>query len=503
MYRAVQSHDPRFDGWFFTAVRSTRIYCRPSCPARTPMARNVRFYATAAAAQHAGYRACLRCRPDAAPGSPEWLGRADVAARAVKLVFDGVVDRDGVAGLARRLGYGERQLHRVLIAELGTGALALARAQRAQTARILLETTDLPITQVAFGAGFASVRQFNDTVHSVFARTPTQLRGASRHHDRHRPSSNAPGPAHRSDLLQSVTVRLAYRRPFAAEALFSFLGQRAVAGVEHHDGTTYRRTLGLTHGIGTVALSPEDGHVRAEFSLSDLRDLTAAIARCRHLCNLDADPVAVDEVLGSDPVLAPLIAHQAGLRVPGSVDGFEIAVRAIVGQQVSLRGARTVLAVLVEAAGSLVPDHHDALTRSFPTPQALVELAERRPEVFAMPAGRRGALLELAKAVADGRLSIDPGADPVDLSAQLHGLPGVGPWTTQYVMMRALGDPDAFLATDLGARRAAVALGIPEQPAALMAVAENWRPWRAYAQMHLWSRAQPPHSSTNRGKDAA
>ncbi len=502
-YRAVQSRDPRFDGWFFTAVTSTGIYCRPSCPARTPMARHVRFYATAAAAQHAGYRACLRCRPDAAPGSPEWLGRADVAARALKLIADGVVDRDGVAGLARRLGYGERQLHRVLLAELGTGALALARAQRAQTARILLETTDLPITQVAFGAGFASVRQFNDTVHAVFARTPTQLRATSRHGQRDRPMQHAAGPPGGSDALQSVTVRLAYRRPFATEALFTFLGHRAVAGIEHYDGTTYRRTLRLTHGMGAVALSPQDGHVRAEFSLSDLRDLTAAIARCRHLCNLDADPVAVDEALASDPVLAPLIADRAGLRVPGSVDGFEIAVRAIVGQQVSLPGARTVLGVLVDAAGARFANHHDALTHVFPSPEALAHLAEGHPEVFPMPARRQRALLELAKAMAPGRLAIDPGADPVELSAQLHALPGIGLWTTQYVMMRALGDPDAFLATDLGVRRAAVALGIPEQPAALSAVAENWRPWRAYAQMHLWSMAQPLHTSTNRGKDAA
>jgi len=487
-YRAVQSRDARFDGWFFTAVTSTHIYCRPSCPARTPKPANVRFYATAAAAQQAGFRACLRCRPDAAPGSPEWLGRADVAARAVRLILDGAVDRDGVAGLAGRLGYSERQLHRVLMAEVGTGALSLARAQRAQTARLLLQTTDLPITQVALSAGFASVRQFNETIRAIFARTPTQLRRQASA-GRAVPAGTATTPA--------IALRLAHRRPFAASRLFDFLGQRAVAGVESYDGLTYRRSLRLPHGHGTVTLSPgHDGDaVDAVFVLEDLRDLTAAIARCRHLLNLDADPVAVDHALGSDPLLAPLVARTPGLRVPGAADGFELAVRAVVGQQVSVAGARTVLGALVRSAGARLENPVLPITHSFPTPEALARLAVDEPAAFPMPSSRRRALAGLAEAVAAGDLALDPGADPDALRTGLLGLHGVGPWTAAYVGMRALGDPDAFLPTDLGVRRALAQLGQASDPASVGRLAERWRPWRAYAVAHLWDSSPPPERS--------
>lgn len=488
-YRAVQSRDARFDGWFFTAVTSTHIYCRPSCPARTPKPQNVRFYATAAAAQHAGFRACLRCRPDAAPGSPEWSGRADVAARAVKLVLNGVVDTEGVAGLAQRLGYSPRQLHRVLLSEVGTGAVALARAQRAQTARLLLETTDLPVAQVAFAAGFASVRQFNDTVRQIFARTPSELRRAARARrgeDRGTNRGATVGAA-----VPTVSLRLAYRQPMAAQPLFEFLGARAIAGVEAFDGTTYSRSLRLEHGAGTVALTPAEGFVRAEFALDDLRDLTAAVARCRHLLDLDADPVAVDGALGADRVLRPLVRRTPGLRVAGSADGFETAVRAVVGQQVSVQGARTVAGRLVAAVDDPLATARHGVTHTFPSPAALARLVHDRPESFPMPAGRRRALGALAGAVADGRLSIDPGADPMELDAGLRALDGVGPWTSSYVTMRAVGDPDAFLPTDLGLRRALAQLGLADDPASALARAASWRPWRAYALCHLWSVPAP------------
>ncbi|HWH11836.1 MAG TPA: AlkA N-terminal domain-containing protein [Solirubrobacteraceae bacterium] len=487
-YRAVQSRDARFDGWFFTAVTSTRIYCRPSCPARTPKPANVRFYATAAAAQQAGFRACLRCRPDAAPGSPEWLGRADVAARAVRLILDGAVDRDGVAGLAGRLGYSERQLHRVLMAEVGTGALSLARAQRAQTARLLLQTTDLPVTQVALSAGFASVRQFNETIRAVFARTPTELRRQATA-GRAAPGGSATSPV--------IALRLAHRRPFAGRHLFEFLGRRAVAGIESYDGVTYRRSLRLPHGHGTVALSPgrDGGSVDAVFVLGDLRDLTAAIARCRHLLNLDADPVAVDQALGADPLLGPLVARTPGLRVPGAADGFELAVRAVVGQQVSVAGARTVLGALVRAAGQRLDDPVLPITHAFPTPEALARLAADVPAAFPMPGSRRRALAALAEAVAAGDLALDPGADPDALQSGLLDLPGIGPWTAAYVGMRALGDPDAFLATDLGVRRALDQLGHASDPGSVSRLAEHWRPWRAYAVAHLWAAEPQPHRS--------
>jgi AraC family transcriptional regulator of adaptative response / DNA-3-methyladenine glycosylase II len=479
-YRAVQSRDSRFDGWFFTGVTSTGIYCRPSCPAITPKSENVRFYPTAAAAQQAGFRACLRCRPDASPGSPEWLGRADVAARALRLILDGTVDREGVSGLARRLGYSERQLHRVLLAEVGTGALSLARAQRAQTARLLLQTTDLPVTQVAFGAGFASIRQFNETVRAIFARTPSELR---RKAQRSQPPLAGEGP------LQAIPLRLAHRRPLAAGALLEFLGLRAIPGLESYDGSSYQRSLRLPNGDGSVTLSAEelgDG-IHAVFMLEDLRDLTAAISRCRHLLNLDADPVAVDCVLGEDPLLGPLVKRTPGIRMPGSVDGFELAVRAVVGQQVSVAAARTVAGRLVAAAGRPLRNPLGPVTHTFPSPEALTTLARRRPALFSMPASRRRTIAALAGAIAGGELSIDPGANPVEVRDGLLALPGIGPWTAGYVAMRGLGDPDAFLPSDLGVRHALAALGDPVDGAGAERIAERWRPWRAYGVAHLWA----------------
>ncbi len=483
-YRAVQSRDARFDGWFFTAVTSTGIYCRPSCPAITPKAGNVRFYATAAAAQQAGFRACMRCRPDASPGSPEWLGRADVAARAVRLILDGTVDREGVSGLSRRLGYSERQLHRVLLAEVGTGALSLARAQRAQTARLLLQTTDVPITQVAFGAGFQSVRQFNDTVRAVFARTPTELR---RQAQRRVPVAESCGP------LQAIPIRLAHRRPLAGEHLLEFLGMRAIGGIESYDGTTYRRSLRLPGGDGSVTLSaePDADGFRAVFELEDLRDLTAAISRCRHLLNLDADPVAVDSGLGEDEMLAPLVAVLPGIRMPGSADPFELAIRAVVGQQISVAGARTVAGRLVAAAGRPLQNPASPVTHTFPSPDAVASLARDRPEAFSMPASRRRTIVALAEALADGALRIDPGSDPEEVRAGLLSLPGIGPWTADYIVMRALGDPDGFLPSDLGVRHALEHLGAAADPRSAAALSERWRPWRSYAVAHLWASLAP------------
>jgi AraC family transcriptional regulator, regulatory protein of adaptative response / DNA-3-methyladenine glycosylase II len=486
-YRAVQSRDPRFDGWFFTAVTTTRIYCRPSCPAHTPMPQNVRFYPTSAAAQQDGFRACLRCRPDAAPGSPEWLGRADVAARAVKLVLNGIIDTDGVPGLAKRLGYSERQLHRVLVGEVGTGALALARAQRAQTARTLIETTDLPVADVAFAAGFKSIRQFNDTVKQIFGRAPTELRRAA-----NRRSSAPAGHHHASTPDPGVPLRLAHRRPFAAGPLWEFLAARAVPGVESFEDGVYRRSLRLPYGQGTVELSPAEGqgYVNALFFLSDLRDLTVAVVRCRHLLNLDSDPEAVDQALGKDPLLSPLVKAVPGRRVAGAADGFEIAVRALIGQQVSLKAARALAGGLVAAAGQPLERAHGPVTHTFPTPAALADLAARQPGAFTMPAARRLALGAIAGAVADGSLVIDPGVAPSELERQLLAIRGIGPWTSSYIALRALSDPDAFLPGDLGLRRAAAHLGQPNDPAALTALAESWRPWRAYALAHLWA-AEP------------
>lgn len=473
-YRAVQSRDARFDGWFFTAVRTTGIYCRPSCPALTPKPGNVTFHPTAAAAQAAGYRACLRCRPDASPGSPEWNLRADLVGRAMRLIADGVVDREGVQGLARRLHYSERHLHRQLVAEVGAGPLALARAQRANAARLLVETSDLPLSQVAFAAGFASIRQFNDTIREVFAKTPSELRARRRGRD-----EVAPG---------SLTVRLPFRAPLDGGGLLAFLAVRTVPGVEEvtADGT-YHRTLRLPRGAGVVSVrlpvGPDDRHVVATLRLDDLRDLSAAVERTRRLLDLDADPVAVDGHLGADPLLAPLVAATPGRRVPGTVDGAELAVRAVLGQQVSVAGARTMAGRLVAAAGTPLGEPVGGLTHLFPAPGQIVDGLD----ALGMPAARKRALAGLAEALTGDDLVLDPGADRPTTEAHLLALPGIGPWTASYIAMRALADPDAFLPADLGVRHALTALGQAADPAAATALAERWRPWRAYALQHLWA----------------
>ncbi|WP_368071104.1 AlkA N-terminal domain-containing protein [Nitriliruptor sp.] len=470
-YRAVQAKDPRFDGWFVTAVRTTGIYCRPSCPAVTPRSGNVSFHPTAAAAQRAGYRACKRCRPDASPGSPEWDLRADVTARAVRLIADGVVDRQGVRGLASALGYSTRQVERHLRAELGAGPLALARAHRAQTARTLIETSNLPFGDVAFAAGFGSIRSFNDTVRSIFDLPPSELRRrAARSH----PTEAAPGV---------ISLRLPFRRPFAPEGVIGHLVATAVPGVEEWRDGSYRRTLGLPHGHGTVRLTPRTDHVACQLRLTDLRDLTAAVGRCRRLLDLDADPEAVDAALSADPHIGHLVRATPGRRVPRAVDAEELAIRAVLGQQVSTAAARTVAGRLVAAHGTAVVDVDGELTSLFPS---AVRLAEVDPATFGLPRTRAAALHDLVRALAAGDLDLGPGADRAAARAGLLDLPGIGPWTVEIIAMRGLGDPDAFPITDLGVKIAAEQLGLPGSPSRLLAAAERWQPWRAYAVQHLW-----------------
>ena len=473
-YRAVRGRDPRFDGWFYVAVTSTGIYCRPSCPAVTPRRSNVRFFPTAAAAQYAGFRACKRCRPDTVPGSPEWDVRADTVARAMRLIADGVVDREGVVGLAQRLCYTERHLHRLLSTEVGAGPLALARARRAHTARLLLETTDLPITEVAFAAGFTSVRQFNDTIREVFAVTPRDLRRVRGVRD-----ETIPG---------GIPLRLPFRTPFDAKNMLHFLGTRAVTGVESYDGETYRRTLRLPHGAGVVALSDGGDHVLCVLRLENLTDLGTAVQRCRSLLDLDADPVAVADVLGTDPLLGALVRRSPGRRVPGSVDGAELAFRAVFGQQVSVAGARTLAGRLVARCGESLPEtlaaERDELTHLFPRPHAV---AGATLEGLGVPRARRETLRSLARALAEGGIVLDPGSGREEVERRLLGLRGIGPWTASYVAMRALGDPDAFLPTDLGVRKAISRLSYADDQESVAALAERWRPWRAYATQHLWA----------------
>ncbi|MFE9934079.1 AlkA N-terminal domain-containing protein [Streptomyces sp. NPDC005533] len=474
--RAVQSKDARFDGWFFTAVLTTRIYCRPSCPAVPPKVENMTFLPSAAACQQAGFRACKRCRPDTSPGSPEWNARADAVARAMRLIQDGVVDREGVPGLATRLGYSTRQVERQLNAELGAGPLALARAQRAQTARLLIETSELPMGDVAFAAGFSSIRTFNDTVREVFALSPSDLRERAVKAGRHK---NDP-----PRIPGTISLRLPFRAPLNPDNLFGHLAATAVPGVEEWRDGAYRRTLRLPHGTGVVALTPQPDHIGCRLALTDLRDLTIAISRCRWMLDLDADPEAVDEQLRCDPLLAPLVDKAPGRRVPRTVDAQEFAVRAVLGQQVSTAAARTHAARLVTAYGERVEDPLGGLTHLFPSPQALAALD---PEALALPRSRRTTLTTLVSALADGSLPLGFDSDWDAARAQLSALPGFGPWTTEIIAMRALGDPDAFLASDLGVRRAARGLGLPAGPAALTARAAAWRPWRAYAVQYLWA----------------
>lgn len=474
-YRIVCSRDARFDGWFVTAVTSTGIYCRPSCPARTPRRQHVRFHASAAAAVAAGFRACRRCRPDVTPGSPEWHRRADVVARAMRLIADGVVDREGVRGLASRLGYSERHLNRLLMAEVGAGPLALARVQRAHSARLLLETTSLPAATIAFAAGFTSIRQFNDTVRAVYAASPTELR--RRHGKR---SATSAG---------TITVKLAARAPLDAAWTLGFLGERAVTGIEESAPGVYRRVLSLPNGPGIATLEDRDDHVSCTLRLTDVTDLGAAVQRCRRLLDLDADPVAVDGLLGADPILGALVRRSPGLRVPGHVDGAELAVRAVLGQQVSVAGARTLAGRLVASHGTPLPEADGSLTHCFPTPDALAAVD---PAGLAMPRSRAAALVGLARALADGEVVLDPGVDRAATSARLVELPGIGPWTASYVAMRALGDPDAFIPSDLGVRHAVERLGEPGSPRSVAALGEAWRPWRSYAVLHLWRSLSPP-----------
>src|SRR6266516_2434772 len=491
LYRAAQSRDPRFDGRFYTAVTSTGIYCRPVCPAQIPRPENVRFYQCAAEAEAAGFRACRRCRPDTSPGSAEWNVRGDLAARALRLIAAGVVDSDGVDGLASRLATSPRHLHRQLVAEVGAGPLALARTRRAQTARLLIDQTDLPVTDVAFSAGFASIRQFNDSIRVAFGATPTELRRLK-------------GRPPLLDSTGGMVLRLRHRTPFDADGLLAYLGQRALPGVEEAAAGTFRRVLVLPRStaVAELDLVANGAEVRLRLRLDDLRDLGVAVQRCRWPLDLDADPAAIGEVLGGDPLLAPLVAARPGLRVPGAVAGLELAVRAILGQQISVAGARTLAGRLVNALGEPLPQADGSFTHRFPSAEALATSDPGTPQPgLGLTRGRLVALRALGQAVAAGELDLDRGADREQTERTLLALPGIGPWTAAYIAMRALGDPDALPAADLGLPRALERHGLPGDPASIRARAERWRPWRAYAVLHLWAGSQQPQQEKEPAKE--
>lgn len=501
-YRAISARDTRFDGQFVTAVRSTGIYCRPSCPARTPKPENVTFYPTSAAAHEAGYRACKRCLPEAAPGSPVWDLRGDVAARAMRLIAAGVVEREGVPGLAARLGYSSRHLTRLLAAELGAGPLALARAHRAHTARMLLVGTDMAISDVAFSAGFSSIRQCNDTIREVFGMTPGDLRAR-------RPAAGTVTPG-------VIDLVLPYRGPLDAAGIFSWMAARAVDGVEHATATSFARHLRMPGGPAWFEVSQDAAerlHLRA--SVTRLGDLAPLVSTVRRIFDLDADPLAVDEALSTHPELAPLVARTPGIRVPGSADPHEMLIRAMIGQQITVVSATKALSALSAALGERVPatlrqaqgpsgrdgqGHSGRQTSStdgllFPT---MTAIAEHGAEVLRGPAARIRAITGAAAALAEGSLTLTIGDDGARQREALLAMPGIGPWTADYVRMRVLGDPDILLPGDVALRAGAAASGLPGDPAALTAWAARTAPWRSYLSAHLW-RAAParPARSTS------
>jgi AraC family transcriptional regulator of adaptative response / DNA-3-methyladenine glycosylase II len=481
-YQALSARDSRFDGQFIAGVSTTGIYCRPSCPALTPKPGNVSFFRTAAAAHDAGLRACKRCQPDAVPGSPDWNLHDDLASRAMRLVQDGVIEREGVDGLARRLGYTPRHVSRVLQAELGAGPLALARANRAQTARSLLAATELPISDIAFAAGFGSLRQFNDTIAAVYRATPSELRALTRRGSRGSVVTHAGAPdagALDASAAGEITLRLPARPPFDTAGLFRFFADHAIPGLESGDETRFERVLKLPGGPASVWIAPDEQRpgVIVTSRLGALADVPALVARVRRMFDLDADSVAIDASLARDPVLAPIVAAVPGIRLAGAADGPEALFRTLVGQQISVAAARTVL-------GRLVADLGDG---AFPTAE---QLAEHGREVLRGPASRVNTIIRTAEAVAAGELRVDVETPAAELRRRLLALPGIGPWTADYLAMRVLGNPDILLATDLVVRQAAQALGLPSDVRGLVARAEPWAPWRSYATVHLW-RARP------------
>lgn len=470
-YQAVTSRDRRFDGMFFTAVRTTGIFCRPSCPARTPRRENVDFFVTAAAAADAGFRACRRCRPDASPNSPQWDTRGDVVARAMRLIRDGAVDRGGVETLAAELGYSTRQLGRLIHAELGAGPLALARTERVRTARTLIEATSMPMSDIAFAAGFSSIRQFNDTFRTMYSISPRQLRRAGAEYS----------------VADEIVLRLAYRPPFDFAHLLGYLEARAVVGIEKVSDGAYTRSLRLAHGPAVIMVRQGGGDfVECRLRLTDTRDLGSAVARVRRLLDLDADPSAIADTLRSAG-LRRLVDEHPGLRSPGHSDPVELALRTVLGQQISLAAARTHLERLVSGAGESLPEELSfcGVDRVFPTAEAIAAIPAAD---WALPASRIRTIHALSRALADGSVDLGTGSDREEASRNLLALPGIGPWSNGYIRMRALGDPDIFMGSDLGVKKALAELDENSAaPADWKQVAMNCSPWRSYLTHLLWA----------------
>jgi AraC family transcriptional regulator of adaptative response / DNA-3-methyladenine glycosylase II len=476
-YRAVATRDARFDGRFFGGVLTTGIYCRPVCPAKTPRRENMIFYPSAAAAEGAGLRPCLRCRPETAPDGGAWRGSSNTVNRALALIERGALDGGDVGGLAERLGVGERQLRRLFRQHLGAAPNAVAQTRRVHLAKQLLHDTRLPITQVALASGFGSIRRFNETFQTLFGRPPGALR---RDAGRDSAATGAQG---------EVSLRLPYRPPYDWPAMLAFLAARAVPGMEIVEKGAYARVIELDGEVGSVRISPGAGNgLIAEVRFPRLSALPAIIARVRRVFDLAADPEAIAAHLSRDSTLAPLIAARPGLRAPGGWDGFELAMRAVLGQQVTVGAAIRLAGQLVAAYGQPAPlsaTGHQALTHAFPSPRAI---AAADLTHLGMPGARARALSTLAAAVLDDPQLLGLNRSLEAAVARLKALPGVGEWTAQYIALRGMREPDAFPAADIGLMRAlAGADAVRPNAAELLARAEAWRPWRAYAAQHLWA----------------
>ena len=480
-YRAIETRDRRFDGRLFVAVTTTGIYCRPFCPAPTPKRENVRFFQTAAAAQQAGFRPCLRCRPETSPDLAFWHGSSNTVSRALRLIEAGGLDGANVEALAARLGMGERQLRRLFRKHLGASPTSIAQTRRILLAKQLIHDTRLPMTEVALAAGFGSIRRFNEIFQQLFRRPPRALRRMG-------------VPEEPVGTTGAVAVKLGYRSPYDWVAILSFLHARAIPGIEVVSSGRYARTIAIGEERGVLVVEPAEGNcLKATVRFPNLGNLPAIIARIRRVFDLAADPLAIGAHLSQDPALAPLIAARPGLRVPGAWDGFELAVRAILGQQITVPAAAGLAGKLVLSYGEKIDDPaalDQGLTHVFPTPQ---QLAGKDLTAIGMPKTRRIALSGLAAAVVADPLIFGPCRSLEEAVVQLRSLAGVGEWTAQYIAMRELREPDAFPAADIGLMRAmSDATGVRPPPAELLAHAERWRPWRAYAALHLWmSEAHP------------
>ena len=474
--RARLARDPRFDGQFFVGVRTTGIYCRPICPANAPKRENVEFFPSAAAASESGFRPCLRCRPESAPGTPAWAGTSTTVRRGLRLISQGALDDGNVEQLAERLGVTSRHLRRLFTKHLGASPLAVAHTQRLHFAKCLIDETRLPLSHVSSAAGYGSIRRFNDAFRKTYGRSPRELRkvGDDLEIDRH---------------SATLTVRLPYRRPFSWQSVLGFFAHRATPGVEAVDGETYRRALTIDgrHGIAEITHGAQDGYLQLTLRGVDTEALFETVQSAREFFDLDAPVSEITATLGRDRMLGKLLRQLPGVRVPGAWDGFELTIRAILGQQVSVKAATTVAGRLAARYGEPLRLKGDAdrggLERIFPTAERLMRA---RFNGIGLTRSREDTIRRVATAVVRSELHFDPVQDADEFHRALTAIRGVGDWTAQYVAMRALKNPDAFPASDLGLLKA-VSGDERATPKELKERAERWRPWRAYAALLLWS----------------